>query len=319
MRNHTITIKVTFLLILTSVSLVSSLFAGQQDSRRIFPLPVPEAENILDYWLTDAGFKAAKTVSDSGYIQFNAVKKNERWQITLKPVSPLASEVLVVYTLNDQSDQMKVQGMWDYFETYSKGINPAGKNRQTEQSVPPAVLAQKESVVCIRAKKKDKPLQFSGFIIDKEGLIISTAYDLEGVMEIIVVLDDGSEKKGKIKKMDIDSDLALISINSKVNSRVSLEDSRSLPDNGEMVYFIGCPMNHQGMIQSGIIDGVPRSVNGHPLWQVYMETLPGSSGSPLLDAQGKLFGVVKGRYRGTDSRGFAITINTVMDFLGGKQ
>ena len=318
MRNHTITIKVTFLLILTSVSLVSSLFAGQQDSRRIFPLPVPEAENILDYWLTDAGFKAAKTVSDSGYIQFNAVKKNERWQITLKPVSPLASEVLVVYTLNDQSDQMKVQGMWDYFETYSKGINPAGKNRQTEQSVPPAVLAQKESVVCIRAKKKDKPLQFSGFIIDKEGLIISTAHDLEGVREIIVVLDDGSEKKGKIKKMDIDSDLALISINSKVNSRVSLEDSRSLPDNGEMVYFIGCPMNHQGIIRSGVIDGLPRSVNGHPLWQVYMETLPGSSGSPLLDSHGNLFGVIKGRYRGTDSRGFAITINSVMDFLGGK-
>jgi len=318
MRNLTITIKVTFLLILISISLVSSLFAGQQDSRRIFPLPVPEAENILAYWLTDAGFKAAKTLSDSGYIQLDAVKKNERWQITLKPVSPLASDVLAVYTLNDQPDQMKVQGMWDYLETYSRGISPAGKYRHPEQSVPPAVLAQKESVVCIRAKKKDKPLQFSGFIIDKEGLIISTAHDLEGVRDIIVVLDDGSEIKGKIKKMDIDSDLALISINSKVNSRVSLEDSRSLPDNGEMVYFIGCPMNHQGMIQSGIIDGVPRSVNGHPLWQVYMETLPGSSGSPLLDAQGKLFGVVKGRYRGTDSRGFAITINTVMDFLGGK-
>lgn len=318
MRNLTITITVTFLLILTSASLVSSLFAGRQDSRRIFPLPVPEAENILDYWLKDAGFDAAKTVSDSGFILFDAVKKNERWQITLKPVSPLASDVLAVYTLNDQSDQMKVQGMWDYLETYSRGIYPAGKNRQTEQSVPAAVLAQKESVVCISAKKKDKPLQFSGFIIDKEGLIISTAHDLEGVRDIIVVLDDGSEKKGKIKKMDIDSDLVLISINSKVKSRVSLEDSRSLPDNGEMVYFIGCPMNHQGMIQSGIIDGVPRSVNSHPLWQVYMETLPGSSGSPLLDSHGNLFGVIKGRYRGTDSRGFAITINTVMDFLGGK-
>ena len=318
MRNLTITIKVTFLLILTSISLVSSLFAGQQDSQRTFPLPVPEAEDILVYWLTDAGFEAAKTVSNSGYIMFNAVKKNERWQITLKPVSPLASDVLAVYTLNDQPDQMKVQGMWDYLETYSRGIYPAGKNRHPEQSVPPAVLAQKDSVVCIRAKKKDKSFQFSGFIIGKEGLIISTAHDLEGVRDVIVVLDDGSEINGKIKKMNIDSDLALISINSKFNSRISLEDSRSLPDNGEMVYFIGCPMNHQGMIQSGIIDGLPRSVNSHPLWQVHMETLPGSSGSPLLDSHGNLFGVIKGRYRGTDVRGFAITINTVMDFLGGK-
>src|SRR3989337_3967595 len=137
MRNLTITIKVIFLLILISVSLVSSLFAGQQDSRRIFPLPVPEAEDILDYWLTDAGFEAAKTVSDSGYIQIHAVKKNERWQITLKPVSPLASDVLAVYTLNDQPDQMKVQGMWDYLETYSRGISPAGKYKNPEKHKPP--------------------------------------------------------------------------------------------------------------------------------------------------------------------------------------
>jgi len=318
MRKLAIKITVTFLLALISVSMASSLSAGRQDSWRIFPLPVPEAENLLSYWLTEAGFEAEKTTSDSGYIQLNAVKKNERWQITLKPVSPLASDVLAVYTMNDQPDQMKVQGMWDYLESYSTGISAAGKNRYTEQSVPPAVLAQKEFVVCIRARKKDKPIQFSGFIIDKEGLIISTAHDLEGIRDFTVVLDNGSEINGKIKKMNIDSDLALISINSKVNSQISLENSRSLPDNGEMVYFIGCPMNHQGVIQSGIIDAVPRSVNGHPLWQLHMETLPGSSGSPLLDSNGKLFGVIKGRYRGTDSRGFAITMNTVMDFLGGK-
>ncbi len=318
MRNPTITIKVISLLILISVLSVSSLSAGQQDSRRKYPLPLPEAENILAYWLRDTGFETLKTVSDSGYIQFNAVKKNERWQITLKPFSPLASEVLAVYTLNDLPDQMKVQGMWDYLETYSGGIYPSGKKGHPEQAVPSAVLAQKKSVVCIRAKKKDKPIQFSGFIIDKEGLIISTAHDLEGVRDIVVVLDDGSEVKGRINKMDTDSDLALISIKSEVKSRISLEDSRNLPDNGEMVYFIGCPMNHQGMIQSGIIDGLPRSVNGHPLWQVYMETLPGSSGSPVLDANGSLFGVIKGRYRGTDSRGFVITINTLMDFLSRK-
>jgi len=281
-------------------------------------MPAPEAEKIIANWLSDAGFKAAKTYSDSGDIQLNAVKKNERWRITVKPVSPLASDVQAMYTLNEQPDQMKLQRIWDYLESYSRGIYPAEKNRYTEQSVPPSVLAQKESVVCVRAKKKDKQLQFSGFIIDKEGLIISTAHDLEGIRDVTVVLDNGNEIKGKIKKINMDSDLALISINSKVNSQLSLENSRSLPDNGEMVYFIGCPMNHQGMIQSGIIDGVPRSANGHPLWQVRMETLPGSSGSPLLDSHGNLFGVIKGRYRGTDTRGFAITINTLMDFLGGK-
>lgn len=204
--------------------------------------------------------------------------------------------------------------MWDYLEIYSSGIYSSG-SRYSEQSVPSAVLSLKKSVVCIRAMTKNKPLQFSGLIIDKEGMIISTAHDLEGVRDVRVVLDDGTEIKGKIKKMDIDSDLALIRINSKINSTISLADSRNLLDNGERVYFIGCPMNHQGMIQSGIIDGLPRRVDSHPLWQVHMETLPGSSGSPVFDAHGNLVGVVKGRYRGTDLRGFVITIETIMEFL----
>lgn len=318
MRNHTIAIKIKFLLILLSLLLSPSLSAGQQDSQRLFPLPVSEAEKILDYWLTDAGFETSKTGSDAGHVKLSAVKRNERWQITLKPSSPLASDILAVYTLNDQPDQMKVKEMWDYLENYSSGVYSAGKIRHTEQSVPPAVLSQKRSVVCIRAKTKDKQLQFSGFIIDKEGVIISTAHDLEGVRDIMVVLDDGSEIKGTIKKTDIDSDLSLIRINSKFDSIISLADSRNLMDNGESVYFIGCPMNHHVMIKSGIIDGLPRSVNSHPLWQVHMETLPGSSGSPVLDADGNLVGVVKGRYRGTDSRGFVITINTLMDFLSKK-
>lgn len=318
MRNITIAIKIKFILILLSLLLSPSLSYGQQDSLWQFPMPVSEAEKILVNWLTGAGFEASKTGLNDGNVQLNAVKRNERWQITLKPFSPLASDILAVYTLNDQPDQEKVKEIWDYLEGYSGDIYSSGDSRYHNLSIPPAVLSQKKSVVCIRAKTKDKQLQFSGFIIDKEGLIISTAHDLEGVRDIRLILDDGSEIKGTIKKRDVESDLTLIRMDSKVDSIISLADSRNLMDNGESVYFIGCPMNHKVMIKSGIIDGLPRSVNSHPLWQVHMETLPGSSGSPVLDSNGKLVGVVKGRYRGTDSRGFVITIKTLMDFLSEK-
>lgn len=297
------------------------LLAGQQDSQRSYTLPVLEAEKILDYWLTDSGFEVAKITSAAGNIQLSAIKGHERWQITLKTSSPLASAILAVYTLNDQPDQMKVKEMWDFIDGYSKGLY-LEKSKNPVASVPPAVLYHKKSVVCIRAgtmTKTKKTLQFSGFIIDKEeGIIISTAHDLEGVRDVRVALDDGREIKGKIKKMDTDRDLTLIKIDPKVNSVISLANSRNLLDNGERVFFIGCPMNHQGMVQSGTIDGLPRSVNSHPLWQVHMETLPGSSGSPVFDINGNLTGIIKGRYRGTDSRGFVITMETIMEFLGEK-
>jgi serine protease Do len=46
-----------------------------------------------------------------------------------------------------------------------------------------------------------------------------------------------------------------------------------------------------------------------------METLPGSSGGPVFDGDGRLVGVVKGRYRGTESKGFVIPARTIVDFL----
>ena len=66
----------------------------------------------------------------------------------------------------------------------------------------------------------------------------------------------------------------------------------------------------------GIVEGPPAMVNGQPLWQVNMEVLPGSSGSPVFDQDGRLVGVVKGRYRGTETRGFLIPIDTILEFLG---
>jgi len=49
-----------------------------------------------------------------------------------------------------------------------------------------------------------------------------------------------------------------------------------------------------------------------------METLPGCSGSPVFDGQGRFVSVVKGRYRGTETIGFLIPRATVLEFLKEK-
>ena len=84
---------------------------------------------------------------------------------------------------------------------------------------------------------------------------------------------------------------------------------------GDRVYSIGCPNNLNGLVFQGTVNSPPRLVNNQLLWQVNMETHPGSSGSPVFDGNGKFFGVVKGRYRGTDTIGFLIPFKTVNRFL----
>jgi S1-C subfamily serine protease len=53
-----------------------------------------------------------------------------------------------------------------------------------------------------------------------------------------------------------------------------------------------------------------------PLWEVRMETIPGSSGGPAFDAGGNLAGLVKGRFRGTKDQGYLIPVGTILEFLG---
>ena len=53
-----------------------------------------------------------------------------------------------------------------------------------------------------------------------------------------------------------------------------------------------------------------------PLWQAQMNIHHGSSGSPVFDGQGRMAAMVKGRYRGTDSIGFLIPFEMILQFLG---
>jgi serine protease Do len=305
-----------WIFILSLVLASSFLSAGSESSLRLYPFPVAELKKILSDWLIDSGFEVSQTSHEPDKIRLKALKGCESWEMILKPYSTLASYLLAAYTINGQPDQNKLNDLWAYLESYSQDFSQERKNvKRKTPMISSAVLNQAGSVVCIKARVKDEPVQFSGFIIDRKGLIISTAHDLEGVQEITVNLDNGQELTGHLVKKDTYRDLTLITINSEADSSISLKKGRNSMRIGEKVYAIGCPLNHKGKLESGIIDGPMRWVDNLPLWQANMETLPGSSGSPVFDAKGNLVGVVKGRYRGTDSKGFFIPLRTVLEFL----
>jgi serine protease Do len=170
-------------------------------------------------------------------------------------------------------------------------------------------------VVCIDARSGKSDSQFSGFIIDPEGLVLCTAHGVGDVGKLAVTLYDGREVTGEVLFKNPHLDLALLHIHLQTRTAISVTSGRNLLGMGESVFTVGCPVNLRGTFYAGTINGPPRRVNGLPLWQVDMEVYPGSSGSPVFDAEANLVALIKGRYRGTVTTGFLIPLETIIRFL----
>jgi serine protease Do len=159
-------------------------------------------------------------------------------------------------------------------------------------------------------------LQFSGFAVDRSGLIVTTAHDLDGIDEVTVWSDSIERIRGKVARRDPKRDLTLIRVERGFSAVVPPGKGRRRLNMGEKLFSMVCPVNSHARLRIGVIDEPPAIVKGQPLWQVNMEVSHGDSGGAVLDSKGRLAGVVKGRYRGVWSRGFLIPTDTLREFLG---
>ncbi len=286
---------------------------AQSPSKR-YPLPVAEVKKIITTLFSSYNLKVQETELESGKIRISASDKIQSWTILIVPYSALGSQVEVVLYQGSESVTEKVQTFWDDIDQFQK--EPEILNQHLDPIIPSAILSKISPVVCIRAIIGENNLQFSGFLIDKEGLILSTAHDLKAYEAVKVIFTTGLEYDGEIIEIDMERDLALIKINATHESPVLVEEGRNLLGMGEKIFSIGCPVSLRGTVYPGNINGPPRKADNLPLWQVDMQIMPGSSGSPVFDATGTFVAIVKGRYRGTDRIGFLIPLETILDFLG---
>ena len=308
MKNLSITALLLFILFTTAA------FAIPRENTRKYPIPSSEIEDIINGWLSQAGFIVYRGTTQTGLIRMEAKKGTENWEILLRRNSPLACEVQAFYSRDDRPDHTHIQTLWNFLSGYHKGSDAAVD--ASSAAIPTPVLARIESVVCIMANLGgNDTIQFSGFIVDESGLILCTAHYLKGIRGMTITLFDGLKLKGAIIKIDYERDLALINVNQEFNTAVSLAAGIRLLGMGQKIYSVGCPENLGGTVYSGFINGPPRSVNNHFLWQVSMKVYPGSSGSPVFDAYGNLVAVVKARHKGTDSLGFLIPYETIISFV----
>ena len=281
-----------------------------------FPAPASEVVELISGWFTDQGYSVQRDFPRPGHVHLTAWNSQDEWDITVRPHSALSSVATVIHEGAMPSKQA-CRRLREYVNGDLLGTMP-GPPPQAERLrpvIPTVVLERIETVVCIHTRSSRREVQFSGFVVDPDGLVLCTAHDLTDRQRVTLTFTDGTNLPGIVTRLDLRLDLALIEFSAGARAFVSLASGRNLLGMGESVFSIGCPNNLGGILAPGTINGPPRLINDQPLWQVEMDIYPGSSGSPVFDGQGQLVAMVKGRYRGTSTVGFLTPLETMIAFL----
>jgi serine protease Do len=156
--------------------------------------------------------------------------------------------------------------------------------------------------------------QGSGFIISRDGLILSNAHVVDGAKEVTVKLSDHREFKAKVLGADKTSDIAVLKIDARELPTVRIGDSDALSV-GDYVLAIGAPFGLEETATAGIVSAKARALPGDgyvPFIQTDAAVNPGNSGGPLFDASGAVVGINSQIYSnsgGFQGVSFAIPIN----------
>jgi serine protease Do len=159
----------------------------------------------------------------------------------------------------------------------------------------------------------------SGFIISKDGLVLTNAHVVAGDGEVTVRLADAKrEFKAKVIGADERTDIAVLKIDAKDLPTVKLGKSSALQP-GEWVAAIGSPFGFENTITAGIVSATGRSLPAEtyvPFIQTDVAVNPGNSGGPLINLAGEVVGVNSmiysqtGGYMGVS---FAIPIEVALE------
>lgn len=166
--------------------------------------------------------------------------------------------------------------------------------------------------------------QGSGFIIDKEGHILTNYHVIADARQVEVTLHNRKKYVATVIGTDPPHDLAVIQIKAQELVPATLGDSRNLQV-GQKVYAIGNPFGLAGTMTRGIVSSIRpvREPNGAMIDEAIQTDAainPGNSGGPLMNWHGEVIGIntmiLSNGAQQNSGIGFAIPINTAKAVLG---
>ena len=165
----------------------------------------------------------------------------------------------------------------------------------------------------------------SGFVIDREGHILTNYHVIEGADSVHVTFADGPAHEAKVVGADASNDVAVIQVDLPADqlSPVNLGDSSGLVV-GQKVLALGNPFGLERTLTTGIISSLDRSIkakNGRTIKGIIQSDAavnPGNSGGPLLNSKGEVIGMntaIISQVGQSAGISFAVPINAIRRIL----
>jgi putative serine protease PepD len=211
-------------------------------------------------------------------------------------------------------------------EAFTQAASPAAFRQARARSINEIYRAAAPGVVHIDTASRTERALGSGFVIDKAGHVVTNYHVVRGASSIRVSFSNNERIKAKVVGVDPSTDLAVLKVQMKSRALRSLalgnSDSVGV---GDQVIAIGNPFGLDRSVTAGIVSAVQRRIEApnqlsiEHVIQTDAALNHGSSGGPLLDADGDVIGVnaqieTGGSVSlGNVGIGFAIPVNTVRD------
>ncbi|WP_254262469.1 DegQ family serine endoprotease [Marinobacterium weihaiense] len=158
----------------------------------------------------------------------------------------------------------------------------------------------------------------SGFIISRDGFILTNHHVIKDADQIMVRLNDRRELEAQVVGSDQRTDVALLKIDADNLPVVRLGQSDELKV-GEWVLAIGSPFGFDHSVTAGIVSATERALaneNYVPFIQTDVAINPGNSGGPLFNLEGEVVGInsqIYTRSGGFMGLSFAIPIDVALE------
>lgn len=182
----------------------------------------------------------------------------------------------------------------------------------TQADFKPADIVKRvgPSVVTIKTTKPSGTFSGSGFIVDPSGTIVTNLHVIEGGTAVAVKVANGDVyDQVRVRAFDQRKDLAVIQISAFGLPVIEFGNSDSVQP-GQPVVLIGNPLGLEGSVSTGVVSGVRALEDaGFRVIQTDAAANPGNSGGPLLDAAGRVIGVLTFKLRGAENLNFVIPAN----------
>ena len=222
------------------------------------------------------------------------------------------------------------RGVPNSFADLAEGSSPGVVNISAEKTItghpleeffggmPNFPFPNPEQPLPPRGQKQMVPSLGTGFVISKDGYIVTNNHVIEDVEKITVKFNDGKELPATVIGRDPKTDIGLIKVDAKEPLfALPLGDSESVRP-GEWVVAIGNPFGLEHTVTAGIVSAKHRNID-HGAYDDYIQTdaaiNPGNSGGPLLNLSGEVIGINTAINPRANTIGFAVPIDMAKSVL----